>query len=160
MPTGVGALVIKKTLLECLHKPWFCGGTVQLVQAPGEAVTMERGSARFEDGTTDYLSMVAIPKGLAIVREAFKSNALGNRVSALTYWTVHQMASLRHQASSTPLVLVRSPSLSLSKPEMSKLHGALIAFEIVDDEGNFVSCEVLEYAASLIGISLRAGCMW
>lgn len=42
---------------------------------------------------------------------------------------------------------------------MAKLHGGLIAFEVLDPKGQYVSCEVIEYAASLKGISLRAGCM-
>lgn len=82
-PTGLGALVIKKDLLERLKKPWFCGGTVQLVQAPGTAVTMEQGSARFEDGTTDYLSTIMIPPALNMLQKALE-NSLGGRVAALT----------------------------------------------------------------------------
>lgn len=159
LPTGVGALIIKKTLLKSLYKPWFCGGTVQLVQAPGQALTMEQGSARFEDGTTDYLSMIGIPKALSIIDEALSDQQLGKRLSALTYWTVQQMDQLRHQKNDTRFILVRSPSVSLSKKELYELHGALIAFEVVDSMGSFVSCEVIEYAASLKGISLRAGCM-
>lgn len=156
----MGALVIKKTLLTTLNKAWFCGGTVQLVQAPGEAVTMEEGPARFEDGTADYLAMVAIPRGLAVVSKAMDDDSLGNRLAALTYWTAHQLDSLCHYGTSKPLILVRSPNLDLTKEEMRKLHGALIAFEVVDVHGEFVSCEVIECAASLRNISLRAGCMW
>jgi len=55
-PTGVGALVVKKTFLAQLRRPWFAGGTgelvkrlnssmfsakaVDVVQVPGKAVTM------------------------------------------------------------------------------------------------------------------------
>lgn len=55
-PTGVGALVVKKTFLAQLHRPWFAGGTgklmkylsssmtstklVDIVQVPGTVVTM------------------------------------------------------------------------------------------------------------------------
>lgn len=34
-PTGVGALIAKKSFLEKLERPWFAGGTVDVVQAPG-----------------------------------------------------------------------------------------------------------------------------
>lgn len=47
-PTGLGALVVKKSLLQKLKKPWFSGGTVDVVQVPGEAYTLEHGSERFE----------------------------------------------------------------------------------------------------------------
>lgn len=39
-PTGVGALIAKESFLEKLHRPWFAGGTVDVVQAPGNLHTM------------------------------------------------------------------------------------------------------------------------
>ena len=38
-PTGVGALVVKKSFLEQLRRPWFAGGTVDIVQVPGQLIT-------------------------------------------------------------------------------------------------------------------------
>lgn len=38
-PTGVGALVVKKSFLARLKRPWFAGGTVDVVQVPGSIVT-------------------------------------------------------------------------------------------------------------------------
>jgi molybdenum cofactor sulfurtransferase len=38
-PTGVGALVVKKSFLELMKRPWFSGGTVNIVQVPGTVFT-------------------------------------------------------------------------------------------------------------------------
>lgn len=38
-PTGVGALIVKESFLKQLRRPWFAGGTVDFVQAPGTVVT-------------------------------------------------------------------------------------------------------------------------
>ena len=38
-PTGVGCLVAKKTFLRQLKRPWFAGGTVDVVQVPGAGFT-------------------------------------------------------------------------------------------------------------------------
>lgn len=38
-PTGVGALVVKKSFLAKLRRPWFAGGNVDVVQVPGTLVT-------------------------------------------------------------------------------------------------------------------------
>lgn len=38
-PTGVGALIVKKSFLAELKRPWFSGGTVDVVQVPGSIVT-------------------------------------------------------------------------------------------------------------------------
>jgi molybdenum cofactor sulfurtransferase len=39
-PTGVGALIAKESFLQQLKRPWFAGGTVDVVQAPGNVFTM------------------------------------------------------------------------------------------------------------------------
>jgi len=41
-PTGIGALVIKKSFLEKLQRPWFAGGNVDVVQVPGNGVTRSK----------------------------------------------------------------------------------------------------------------------
>jgi molybdenum cofactor sulfurtransferase len=38
-PTGVGALIVKKSFLARLERPWFAGGNVSVVQVPGTLVT-------------------------------------------------------------------------------------------------------------------------
>ena len=55
-PTGVGALIIRNALMHKLKRPWFSGGSVQVVQVPGEAVLMADGPEGFEDGTPNFLS--------------------------------------------------------------------------------------------------------
>ena len=50
-PTGVGALVVKKSFLAKLKRPWFAGGTVDVVQVPGFIVTRaEEPHEQFEVG--------------------------------------------------------------------------------------------------------------
>jgi molybdenum cofactor sulfurtransferase len=39
-PTGVGGLIAKKSFLEHLQRPWFAGGTVDVVQVPGAGFTV------------------------------------------------------------------------------------------------------------------------
>lgn len=55
-PTGLGALVVKKSFLQKLKKPWFSGGTVDVVQVPGEAYTLEHGPERFEVNEINYFT--------------------------------------------------------------------------------------------------------
>ena len=38
-PTGIGALIVKTAFLAQLKRPWFSGGTVDVVQVPGNIVT-------------------------------------------------------------------------------------------------------------------------
>ena len=55
-PTGVGALIAKDSFLESLNRPWFAGGTVDVVQAPGSIVTMQTAlHERFEVSVHEVL---------------------------------------------------------------------------------------------------------
>lgn len=48
-PTGVGALIAKRSFLDILERPWFAGGAVDIVQVPGVIATpAECISSRFE----------------------------------------------------------------------------------------------------------------
>jgi molybdenum cofactor sulfurtransferase len=48
-PTGVGGLITKKSFLKGLRRPWFAGGTVDVVQVPGGGFTMaQEVHERFE----------------------------------------------------------------------------------------------------------------
>ena len=38
-PTGIGCLIAKKSFLRQLKRPWFAGGTVDVVQVPGTGFT-------------------------------------------------------------------------------------------------------------------------
>jgi selenocysteine lyase/cysteine desulfurase len=50
-PTGVGALVARKDFLQKLNKPWFSGGTVEVVGFPSVVTESKVPWERFEEGT-------------------------------------------------------------------------------------------------------------
>ncbi|KAF8521933.1 molybdenum cofactor sulfurase [Hysterangium stoloniferum] len=156
-PTGVGALVVKKDFLNSLKKPWFSGGTVDVVQVPGEAFTLKDGPERFEDGTINFLSMSIIPWGLSMISTLIP--LLRPRLASLTHWTARALSQIQHESTGKPMVHVRSPLPTLSLAEVSQSYGFLITFEVANAIGEFVNCEIIEYGAGLAGICLRAGCM-
>lgn len=47
-PTGVGALIVKKSFLAKLRKPWFAGGNVEMVGVPHGVTFSEVPYERFE----------------------------------------------------------------------------------------------------------------
>ncbi len=53
-PTGVGCLIVKHTALAKLKRPWFAGGTVEVVSIQGNGYSLHEGYAAFEDGTIKF----------------------------------------------------------------------------------------------------------
>eukprot|EP00824_Muranothrix_gubernata_P016906 TRINITY_DN3473_c0_g2_i2.p1 TRINITY_DN3473_c0_g2~~TRINITY_DN3473_c0_g2_i2.p1 ORF type:complete len:441 (+),score=69.88 TRINITY_DN3473_c0_g2_i2:51-1325(+) len=67
-PTGVGALVVRNDALEHLHKRYFGGGSVVLALCERDFKKLvERTCARFEDGTPNFLSIIALEFGFRIL---------------------------------------------------------------------------------------------
>lgn len=57
-PTGIGALVVRESFLEQLERPWFAGGTVDVVQVPGTLMTRTAElHERFEASDTHLLGI-------------------------------------------------------------------------------------------------------
>src|SRR5690348_13628500 len=93
-PTGVGALIARKSAVEKLHRPWYSGGTITFSSVVGFGHYLTPGSASFEDGTVNYLSIPAVEIGLKWI-ESIGIDVIHTRVDCLTGWLIEQLAPLR-----------------------------------------------------------------
>ncbi|KAJ7156257.1 PLP-dependent transferase [Mycena filopes] len=159
-PTGVGALIAKKSFLAKLERPWFAGGTVDVVQVPGTIVTRaEEIHEQFEDGTINYLSLPSITSGLHFLSAYLPFLPL--RLSSLLHHLATALSALRHDLTCTPVVRILSalPSKKLSRVGEQSDVGSLLALEVLSPSGSKLPNAFIEHAASRQNISLRTGCM-
>ncbi|KAF9047485.1 PLP-dependent transferase [Panaeolus papilionaceus] len=159
-PTGVGALIVKKKLLEQLRRPWFAGGTVDVVQVPGDIVTRAHQlHEQFEDGTINYLSLPAITEGLRFLSAYLPFMPL--RLTSLLLYLSSSLSKLRHDTTRRPVVkiLSRLPSRKLQHIGEQSDAGFILALLFLDPSGQMIPNSFIEYAASTQNISLRTGCM-
>ncbi|OCH89433.1 PLP-dependent transferase [Obba rivulosa] len=159
-PTGVGALIVKESVLSRLERPWFAGGTVDVVQAPGTIVTMSADlHERFEDGTINYLNLPAITDGLRFLSAYLPFLPL--RLSALLHHLVESLTQLRHDTSGTPIVqiLSRTPERHLRAVGEQSDTGSIVALLFLFPSGELMPNTFIEHAAAAHQISLRTGCM-
>ena len=126
-PTGVGALIVKKSFLKQLRRPWFAGGTVGSVQAPGTLVTPALNlHEQFEvknqswsslainltsliinkDGTVNYLHLPAMKDGLCFLSAYLPFHPL--RVSSPLLYLSSALTPLRHGSTGNPVVRILS----------------------------------------------------
>ncbi|TCD64778.1 hypothetical protein EIP91_003638 [Steccherinum ochraceum] len=159
-PTGVGALVVKESFLAQLNRPWFAGGTVDVVQAPGNIVTMvSEMHERFEDGTINYLNLPAITQGLRFLSAYLPFLPL--RLSNLTHYLTTSLSELKHEQNGAPVVRVlsRIPCRKLKSVGEQSDAGSTISFIFLTPAGEQMPLSFIEHAASSQNISLRTGCM-
>lgn len=149
-PTGVGALIARRSALAKLRRPWFAGGTITIASVQGEGWhNLIPGEAGFEDGTVNYLSLPAVEIGLRHL-QAVGVDAIHERVLCLTGWLLEQFASLRH-SNGAPLVRLFGP------PDLDR-RGGTLAFYLLDCTGAPFDVRRVETLAGAEKISLRTGC--
>ncbi|MEQ8675639.1 MAG: aminotransferase class V-fold PLP-dependent enzyme [Aggregatilineales bacterium] len=148
-PTGVGALFIRRDKLAKLRRPWFAGGTVEMVSALTPKFVRADAEAAFEDGTVNYLNIPAVEIGLRHLTET-GIDCIHERVMALTGYLLDEMLNVTH-SNGQPLVSIYGPTDTHQR-------GATIAFNLLDPNGQMFDVRLVETLANEAMISLRTGC--
>jgi len=149
-PTGAGALLIRKTMLEKLVRPWFAGGTITLASVQGDGwYHLAPGATGFEDGTVDYLGLPAVTIGLEFLTRV-GIDAIHDHVARLADTLLERMRSLTHSNG--------APLFHIFGPESMDRRGATIAFYLLDPDGAVFRVECVEELAGRQLISVRTGC--
>ncbi len=148
-PTGLGALIAKRTTLKKMRRPWFAGGTISIASVQGDGHHLEEGEAAFEDGTIDYLNIPAVETGLRHVQRV-GIDQIHDRVIALSGWLLDNLTALRHD-NGRRLVFVHGPLTTEAR-------GGTITVSFYDRDGNGIDERRVEELANHAGISLRTGC--
>jgi molybdenum cofactor sulfurtransferase len=148
-PTGIGALLIRRTAISKLKRPWFAGGTVNFASVQARAHVLARNEAGFEDGTLNYLAIPAVEIGLRHL-EGIGMDTISRRVRCLTGWALDELLSLRH---SNGRAMVR-----IYGPATTQARGGTLTLNFYDPSGHLLDYRRVEELASAEGISLRTGC--
>lgn len=148
-PTGLGALLARKSALEKLRRPWFAGGTITVASVQGDKYYLADGPAAFEDGTLDYLNIPAIEIGLKHI-ESIGYETIHERVRMLTGWLLENLSAMKH-STGAPLVRIYGPTAAEGR-------GGAITVNFFDKDGSPLDHRFIESEANKAGISLRTGC--
>jgi selenocysteine lyase/cysteine desulfurase len=148
-PTGVGALLIRRTAVANLKRPWFAGGTVNFASVQGQAHVLSPNEAAFEDGTLNYLSIPAVEIGLLHL-QSIGIETIAERVRCLTGWLLEELLALRH-TNGRAMVRIYGPANTLAR-------GGTVTLNLYDPLGHLLDYRRVEELAGAENISLRTGC--
>ncbi len=149
LPTGLGALVAKRSALARLRRPWFAGGTVDFVSVEHDRHQLRPGHEGFEDGTPDFANAGAVVTGFDFLARIDR-RGLADRLQALTRYFLEHALSLTH-ADGSPLVRIYGP-------HDTTMRGATVAFNILNLRGTAVPFGVVERHAHSARVAIRGGC--
>jgi selenocysteine lyase/cysteine desulfurase len=148
-PTGVGALLIRRSAFPKLERPWFAGGTVNFASVQAKAHVLAKGEAALEDGTLNYLSIPAVEIGIRHL-QAIGADVVAERVRCLTGWMLEELLALRH-GNGHSMVRIYGPATTEAR-------GGTVTLNLYDPGGHLLDYRRLEELAGQEGISLRTGC--
>jgi molybdenum cofactor sulfurtransferase len=148
-PTGVGALLIRRSALASLKRPWFAGGTVNFASVQGQAHVLSPNEAAFEDGTLNYLSIPAVEIGLLHL-QSIGIETIADRVRCLAGWLLEELLALRH-TNGRAMVRIYGPATTQAR-------GGTVTLNLYDPQGHLVDYRRVEELAGAENISLRTGC--
>src|SRR5579871_3085871 len=148
-PTGVGALIVRRSALSKLRRPWFAGGTVNFASVQGQTHVLSPNEAAFEDGTLNYLSIPAVEIGLKHI-ESIGIDMIRERVRCLTGWLLEELLALRH-GNGHAMVRIYGPA-------NTEARGGTITLNLYDPHNHLLDYRRVEELAGEQGISLRTGC--
>jgi molybdenum cofactor sulfurtransferase len=148
-PTGVGCLLVRKSVLPRLRRPWFAGGTVNFATVGGMRHLLSPGEAGFEDGTLNFLSIAAVEIGLRHLASV-GIDVIQTRVRCLTEWLLDALVDMRH-SNGRPMVRIYGPLTT-------RMRGGIVTMNFYDPAGHLLDYRRVEELAGEQRISLRTGC--
>jgi selenocysteine lyase/cysteine desulfurase len=149
LPTGVGALIAKRTALSKLRRPWFAGGTVDYVSIEHGRHRLSAGPAAFEDGTPNFLDIAALETGFAFLKRVPQADFQA-RLGALTKGFLKSVQDLRHRNG--------APLAAIYGPKDMKARGCIVAVNVLDPNGDALPFDLVETRARALGVAVRGGC--
>lgn len=148
-PTGLGALLIRKSKFKKLTKPWFAGGTVTLASAMTDKFYLAEDHAKFEDGTLNYLDIPALKIGIDHLKQ-IGMGVITARVEMLTAILLQELQGIKHENG--------SPVIKIFGPKQNSERGGTIIFNFLTPSGDIHPFVEIEKLANDHNISLRTGC--
>ena len=149
-PTGIGCLIARKDTLQKMRRPWYAGGTVNWALIDYGLFEYAAGPRSFEDGTINFLSLVAIPIALTWF-ENIDMNVVQIRIMLLTQYVIHELKLIKHSNG--------MPVIKIYGPQNTDMRGGTIAMSMLNRDGSHIPLEETERRALSYNISLRTGCM-
>ncbi|XP_060524505.1 molybdenum cofactor sulfurase 3 isoform X2 [Cylas formicarius] len=154
-PTGLGALLVKRTSEHLLNKRYLGGGTV-LMALSSENVMIPRPilNERFEDGTLPFLSIISVRHGFdTLKRLNLTFDVISQHTFHLARYLYFQLVSLHHCNGAPVAKLYHETGF-----EDRSYQGGIVNFNLRRPSGHIVGYAEVLHMCNLHGMHLRTGC--
>ena len=155
----LGALIVRKESDHTLRqRKYFGGGTVDAVSCTDEQWHVKKEGPlhqQLEDGTLPFHSIIALDTAIRVQQRLFGSQ---QQISIQTSYLSHRLysclSSLYHGNGKAVCEIYKHPTSSYLD---SRTQGPIIAFNLRNDRGKWISLAEVEKLATIKQIHLRSG---
>jgi len=156
-PTGCGALILRNEAADSLQKVYFGGGTVvSLISEERHHRLKEDFSARFEEGTVSFLSLMSLRHGFNFIQSKFGGIAnIERHTAALTDYAYEELEKLAHP-SGEKVVKFYGRHRWVNRKLVDQ--GPILAFNVFRSDGSPVGYKEFNSLAAARNINIRTGC--
>ena len=155
----LGALIVRKDSSAVLQqRSYFGGGTVEMVTCGKENWHIRKQGSmheQLEDGTLPFHSIVALGCALDVHTKLFgPMQHVASHTIFLIQRLYQDLAALRHHNGTKVCEIYKDPSSSYCN---GKTQGPIIAFNLRNSHGSFISNSEVEKLANIRSIHIRSG---
>ncbi|KAI6205691.1 Molybdenum cofactor sulfurase [Aphelenchoides besseyi] len=173
-PTGIGALIIRRSQAHLLNKRFIGGGTVEFLSSDKFEHRFKKDvEKRFEDGTLDFYSIVSLRLGFDDLQRFGSQlmNGLANRMFSggikqiekrclFLAKRLYRFLTTRKHFNGQPIAVVYGDGWkNVDDEDFANEQGDIVNFNLVRDNGSIVGYIEVEKMCDLFEIELRTGCM-
>ncbi|KAI4663834.1 uncharacterized protein J4E78_004253 [Alternaria triticimaculans] len=155
----LGALIVRQASASVFDKRrYFGGGTVEMVVCLKEQWHAKKADAlheRLEDGTLPIHSIMALDSAMAVHKELYTSlDRISSHTTYLARQLYERLSSLRHGNGEDVCHVYKDPASNYGD---SLTQGPVVAFNLRNQCGGWVSNAEVEKLAAIKNIQLRTG---
>lgn len=155
----LGALIVRQASAHAFdRRRYFGGGTVEMVVCLKEQWHAKKADSlheRLEDGTLPIHSIVALDSAMAVHRDLFTSlERVSQHTSYLATKLYNELSTLRHGNGRQVCQIYKDPT---SFYDNAATQGPIVAFNLQNEAGGWVSNAEVEKLAAIKNFHLRTG---
>ncbi|PYH98622.1 PLP-dependent transferase [Aspergillus ellipticus CBS 707.79] len=155
----LGGLIVRRKSAHVLtQRPYFGGGTVEMVVCsddPWHSMKIDRLHETLEDGTIPFHSIIALGCALDSHQRLYGSQEqVSHHTTRLTASLYHRLSALKHRNGTQVCMIYQDAAAQYGD---AKTQGPIVAFNIQSDDGRWLRLSLLEKAANDHHIHLRTG---
>lgn len=156
----LGALIVRRASAHILSwRRYFGGGTVSALTVFPATVQRKDTSIHdvLEDGTLPFHNIIALGCAMRVHEQLYGSMKMISQHTSFLVQRLYQRMVKIHHSNGRPLCIIYNDNHGCSQYSDSKTQGATVAFNVVDENGNYIGHSIVERLANEKKIYVRSG---